>query len=244
MKWKLFLGQSLRAFGETLIKINNSFIKNHYPFGRNWMFDLKRILNEHPQVIIDAGVNIGAVSVELNQWFPKATIYAFEPVRNTFSQLVNNTTNKTYIKCINEALGSKNEKVTITLNSEHTINSLKATFIGHNSIDNEEINVIRLDDYLNDQNINHVDILKIDVEGFEFEVLEGCGSLFENDIRCILLEVGYEREPTKVHFSDVDKIMERKGFQLCGIYDTRRSLLGKRRLWYSNNLYIKKDLLT
>lgn len=243
MNWKLFLGQLLSAFEETLIKTNNSFIKNHYPFGRNWMFDLKRILNEQPQIIIDAGANVGQISMDLSNWFPKAKIYAFEPVKKTFDQLLKNANGAKYIKCINEALGSKNEKLTISLNSEHTINSLKTTPFGESAIGNEEINVIRLDDYLKTQHINHIDILKIDVEGFEFEVLEGCGALIKNNIRCILLEVGYEREPTKVHFSDVDKFMQDKGLLLCGIYDARRSLLDKRKLWYSNNLYIKKSIL-
>lgn len=241
MNWKLFLGRSLASYESRLIKINSSFIENHFPFGRRWIFDLKRILKD-PQIIVDAGANVGEVSVELNKLFPKARIHAFEPIKKTFSQLANNTKNRTNIICVNEGLGSKDESVTIVLNIEHTINSLKAVPHDDHIIGNEKISIRRLDKYLKDQNINHIDILKIDVEGFEFEVLEGSSSLIENNIHCILLEVGYEREPTKVHFSDVDIFLEKKGFQLFGIYDTRRSLSDKRKLWYSNNLYIKKDM--
>lgn len=78
------------------------------------------------------------------------------------------------------------------------------------------------------------------VEGFEFELLAGCGKI---DINCILLEVGYEREPTKVHFSDVENYMENLGFQLCGIYEIMRNLNDKKKISYSNNLYIKKHLI-
>ncbi|WP_410478292.1 FkbM family methyltransferase [Pedobacter frigiditerrae] len=85
-----------------------------------------------------------------------------------------------------------------------------------------------------------MDILKIDVEGFEFEVLKGCLNL---QINCILIEVGYEREPTKVHFSEVEIYMENMGFQLCGIYEIMRCLTDKKKISYSNNLYIKKNLI-
>jgi hypothetical protein len=106
----------------------------------------------------------------------------------------------------------------------------------------EEITVVTLKEILEQQEINHIDILKIDVEGFEFEVLNGCCSLIDHT-KLIILEVGYERELTKVHFSDVEQYMEKKGFMMCGIYETRRNLYDKRKLWYSNNLYVKKGLL-
>lgn len=124
----------------------------------------------------------------------------------------------------------------ISLSSENTINSLKVTEICDHITGFEEIDIIRLDPFLENKSLNHINILKIDVEGFEFEVMAGCSSLIESAVKCIYLEVGYEREATKVHFSEVEAYMEVNGFQLCGIYETRRNLYNKKRLWYSNNL--------
>jgi len=107
----------------------------------------------------------------------------------------------------------------------------------------KKIHVKRLDKFYETANIQHINILKIDVEGFEFEVLDGCGNMLHNQIDCILLEVGYEREETKVHFSDVEIYLEQYNYQLCGIYEIMRNLNNKKKIAYSNNLYIKKELL-
>lgn len=239
MKWKYLIGKTINQIDNSIINSGSNIVYKHYPFGRNWIFDLKRTLKIEPNLIVDAGANIGSVAIQLSRSFPAADIFAFEPVKNTFELLLENTNTLDKIHCEQLALGAIKETIELSLNSESTINSLKVS----NSVDiigKERIQVIRLEDFLNTLDINKVDILKIDVEGFEFEVLNGCGSL---NIDCILLEVGYEREPTKVHFSDVELFMESNDFQLCGIYEIMRNLNDKRKISYSNNLYIKKNLL-
>lgn len=239
MNWKYFIGKNIGKLDETILKSGFNTVYKHYPFGRNWIFDLKRTLKFEPQLIIDAGANIGSISKELNYWFPSAYIYAFEPVKSTFDLLVQQTSKIRKIHPKQLALGANNEKIELALNPENTINSIKVKNLTH-TLGKEEIQVIRLDEFIKKNKFGPVDILKIDVEGFEFEVLEGCRNI---DINCILIEVGYEREPTKVHFSEVESYMERLGFQLCGIYEIMRNLNDKRKIAYSNNLYIKKTLL-
>lgn len=239
MNWKYLIGNTLSRIDNAIINSRLNLVNTHYPFGRYWMFDLKRTLKIEPKLIIDAGANIGSVSKDLNYWFPEADIFAFEPVKNTFNLLVNNTNKIRKIHPKQLALGAKDEKMELLLNSENTINSLKINdLISH--VGTEEIQIIRLDDFIKQTGLGTVDVLKIDVEGFEFEVLEGCGKL---DVNCILLEVGYEREPTKVHFSDVENFMEARDYQLCGIYEIMRNLDDKKKISYSNNLYIKKHLI-
>lgn len=244
MNWKFQIGKLLSACENLIIKSKSSFIKNNFPFGRNWIFDLKRILSEDPIHIIDAGANIGEVSKELAYYFPSANISSFEPISETYKKLINNTR---LIKNINQqpfALGEHEESIEIYLNPENTINSIKSSYLDdHNSLGKEVINIKRLDQFCKYNNIQHINILKIDVEGFEFEVLDGCGNMLHNQIDCILLEVGYEREETKVHFSDVEIYLEKYNYQLCGIYEIMRNLNNKKKIAYSNNLYIKKELL-
>jgi len=239
MNWKYLVGKAWSVVDKKLQRSNSTIIRKSYPYDRNWMLDVKRILNKDAQLIVDAGANIGSFSKELNFWFPNAEIYAFEPVKSTFNTLKQNTADQPQIQPFQHALGETAEKITISLNSENTINSLKVE-LADNPIGTEEISVIRLDNFLEQRHKNHIDILKIDVEGFEFEVLKGCGNL---TIDCVFLEVGYVREPTKVHFSDVERYMEDLGYQLCGIYEIMRNFYDKKSLAYSNNLYIKKSLL-
>lgn len=226
-----------------MIRSGSRFALNNYPYGRDWMFDVKRILND-ASVIVDAGANVGSVSLDLNFWFPGASVYAFEPVTETFTLLSDNVSGKNKIQPVKMGLGAKHEQIQILLSGENSINSLKVTETNPGIKGAEEITITTLKGFINQQNLTHIDILKIDVEGFEFEVLEGCGTLLDTSIKYIYLEVGYSREPTKVHFSDVEVFMEKYDFELCGMYETRRHMFDKRRLWYSNNLYVKKSLLT
>ncbi|MCY1535884.1 methyltransferase, FkbM family [compost metagenome] len=239
MNWKFLIGKTISQIDQAIIRSNFDIVYKHYPFGRHWIFDLKRTLKFEVKLIVDAGANIGSVSKDLNHWFPSADIFAFEPVRSTFNILVNHTLKINKIHPEQLALGESNEKIELSLNPENTINSIKVKDLNH-SLGTEEIQVIRLDEFIKQKKLSTVDILKVDVEGFEFEVLQGCGKL---DINCILLEVGYEREPTKVHFSDVENYMEKLGYQLCGIYEIMRNLNNKEKIAYSNNLYIKKHLI-
>ncbi|MEJ5992832.1 FkbM family methyltransferase [Pedobacter sp. Du54] len=244
MNWKYLIGKYMNGIEEKLTRFDSSFVKKHFPFGRNWIFDLKRILNKDTINIIDVGANIGSVSKELSYYFPNSTIFAFEPINSTFTLLKDNTKLNNNIKSFHCALGSIKENMEILINKENTINSIKGqNYNPDNYSGSEEIKVIRLDEFAETENISRIGILKIDVEGFEFEVLEGCGNLLKGNIDCILLEVGYEREPTKVHFSDVEIYLEKYNFQLCGVYEIMRNLNDKRRISYSNNLYIKKDIL-
>jgi len=239
MNWKYLIGKNLSKLDSAIVNSGYSFVYNNYPFGRNWMFDLKKTLKCDPTLIVDAGANIGSVSKELNNFFRKATIFSFEPVKSTFNLLVEKTKASSKIIPIQFALAKSVDRFELFLSSENTINSLKSKQ-ENDSIGKEIIQIIRLDNFLLDKNLNKVDVLKIDVEGFEFEVLKGCENI---EIDCILLEVGYERESTKVHFSDVEIYMEERGYQLCGIYEIMRNLNDKRKIAYSNNLYIKKELL-
>jgi FkbM family methyltransferase len=237
--WKFYIGKTASELDNLLVRSGLSFVHKHYPYGRNWILDAKRILKQELSIIIDAGANVGSVSNELNYWFPNAEIFAFEPVKDTYHLLLNNTAGKNHIHPLNDALGAANEKITIAIGSENTINSLKVDVpINHPNC--EEVNVVRLDDFLANLNLDKVDILKIDVEGFEFEVLDGCGKL---EIDCIYLEVGYDHEPTKVYFAEVDNYMEKKGYKLSGIYEIVRNMYDKRKLAYANCLYLKKEIL-
>src|SRR5262249_39257903 len=54
----------------------------------------------------------------------------------------------------------------------------------------EDVPVVNLDQYCADRGLEHVDILKIDVEGFELDVLRGCSRLVrEGRIANIVFEI-------------------------------------------------------
>jgi FkbM family methyltransferase len=239
MNWKLLIGRATAKIDEKLIRSNIGFIKNNYPYRRNFIFDLSRVIST-PTVIFDVGAYNGDVSIELNQNFNKAIIYSFEPVANSFALLKQATGAIENIHCYQLAAGEKMETVEIPVFEQATINTLKsAEQYGLTPLAREKIRVVRLDEFASANNIGHIDILKIDVEGYEFEVLRGAGDLLKH-IDYIVVEVGYIRCPTKTHFSDMETFMEQNGFEVFNVYELMPFYNDRTRLCYSNVVYIRK----
>jgi len=140
MRWKYLLGLYSKRIEDNLTKINLPFIDKNFPFGRNWIFDLKRILPEIPIYLIDAGANIGEVSKELAYYFPSAHIYSFEPISETYNQLLNNTRPIKNISQQPFALGKTEEEIELYLNPESTINSIKSTYLNSKNAIGKEKN--------------------------------------------------------------------------------------------------------
>jgi len=77
-----------------------------------------------------------------------------------------------------------------------------------------QVSAIRMDDFLNSNNIQSVDFLKLDVEGCSYEVLEGFGSRLV-DVKAIHVE--HEHEPIwegEKLFTDVECLLCENGFTM------------------------------
>jgi len=127
-------------------------------------------------VIIDAGANTGLYSLIAKTVNPNSSVYAFEPVKRVFDKLEKNTLlNKFSIKCINKALSNKNGSNTIYDSDEEHTYSVTVGLDRSNEKDLHlvEIQTIKLDTFLLQNNIKNVDLVKIDVETHEPEMIEG-----------------------------------------------------------------------
>lgn len=127
-----------------------------------------------PKVILDIGGNIGITSVYLSRIFPKAKIYSFEPLKENFDLLEKNIQNYKNITAFNFGLGSNNGSFKIYL-SDNPENyggaSLYPDENGNDSGSFSECDVKNINDFLDENNIYSIDLIKIDTEGAEFEIL-------------------------------------------------------------------------
>ncbi|MFN4234271.1 MAG: FkbM family methyltransferase [Bacteroidia bacterium] len=124
-------------------------------------------------IIFDIGSNIGETTLN----FAKLTgtsgmVYSFEPDKYCFDKLLKNISNNSFknIKPINIGLG--NEEGDFFLASENPYNKGGNKVI-RNADKKPNIIIKTLDSFVNSENISKIDFIKIDVEGFEYNVLKG-----------------------------------------------------------------------
>lgn len=123
-------------------------------------------------VSLDIGANIGVTSIILSHNMNNGVVYAIEPGKKIFSVLENNVKNNRInnIKTINCAISETTCKLHFIENSAY----------GHIKLNNGIVyaddgltDAFSLDDLVNNLNIERLDFIKIDVEGFEHQVLKG-----------------------------------------------------------------------
>lgn len=138
-------------------------------------------------IIFDVGANIGDYVSKLSSIFPNAMIYCFEPNPFAYKKLQLHASNK--ISTFKLGFGNiekssliytyPNEKA-----SQHA--SLYRDVITelHDSESTKEIEIkiTTLDTFTAKQKIEHINILKIDTEGYELSVLHGSTKLIKNDV--------------------------------------------------------------
>ncbi len=157
---------------------------------------LKKLAKELPfqPVIFDVGSNNGQYLHLLLQNLKnlEPTIHCFEPEKSAFDDLQNHFGDFPNVLLNNFALGDKKAK--LTLFSE-AFGDVKSSFvnIGDDNLmrNQNEIEIATLDDYCEERNITKIHFLKIDVEGFETNVVIGSERMIKNNgIERIQLEHG------------------------------------------------------
>ena len=135
--------------------------------------------------IWDVGAHKGETTRYFANEFPQATIRSFEPISENYELLLQNCKKLENHHAHNFALGNENTKTKIYLQGASVIHSLREDLNKPSTEDSksEEIEVKTIDYLLQKFSCNNIDLLKIDVEGYEPAVLKGASKSLEN--KCI-----------------------------------------------------------
>lgn len=172
--------------------------------------------------IIDVGANQGQFALASVHFFPGAKIYSFEPVPDTFKTLQANTKKRKNINIKNFALGSTNGTIDFYSNGySHASSALKVSeiqkkILPKTGIQNKiQVEVKMLDDVLRNENLVSPILLKLDVQGFEKEVLKGGLNFIKEKVDYLLFETSfismYDGEPL---FDEMHSFVKELGFEL------------------------------
>jgi FkbM family methyltransferase len=139
---------------------------------------LSRYLDE-TSLYVDVGTNIGYHAIAIHKQ-TNCPVIGFEPHPNHFVVAALNCNEKN-IQLIHSAVGSK--KGTMTIKDFDTTQEGNFGEVGV-STEGVEVNVVKLDDV----NLPTCTVMKIDVEGFELEVLKGATKIIKQHRPVIMYE--------------------------------------------------------
>jgi FkbM family methyltransferase len=118
----------------------------------------------------------------------KGRVIAFEPTSWAFLKLKRNVELNSFNNIILEklALSDVNRKDTVSFPSSWTLD--KGGLPDYIAV--EQVDLITLDDYVNTNKIGKIDLVKIDVDGYEYKVLRGGYNSIKRFKPAIIIELG------------------------------------------------------
>jgi FkbM family methyltransferase len=137
------------------------------------------------RVIVDLGGNVGFSAVYFAMRFPQAQIFTLEPDPAAFRSLLKNTEPFPSIRPFPLAAAAENGTLTLYSSTSSTMSSSMYRRSQH--VESHRVEAITLDEFLSREGIDAVDILKIDIEGAEFDVLRSTRCL--DRVRFVIGEV-------------------------------------------------------
>jgi len=174
------------------------------------------------------------------RFIPKATIYAFEPSKDTFAELIKNTQNLKNVHCFQLAFGGSVGYGQLRLREFTQHNTLIPTDDEfRHTIGVETVKVDTVDNFCEQHSIKSLDVLKMDVQGYELHCLHGAKRMLaQRAIRFIYAEVGFTpQEAENQYFNPLDTFLTEYGYKLCGLYEIHRNGDHKQFIGYCNALY-------
>jgi len=176
--------------------------------------------------VVDIGANCGQFAMISRKCFPDARIDSFEPLTepaDKFEKVFARDTNTHLHRC---AIGA--EKATMAIHVSERDDSSSLLPIGRNQSELfphtgerevRETPVLPLHEAIDAEELSSPALLKIDVQGFELEVLKGCASMLDCFswiyVECSFIEL-YEGQAL---VDEVIEFLRQQGFNLAGVYN-------------------------
>jgi len=233
-------------------KVPNNRSEKSYKYHNEAYPDQKMLLtNTEVNIIFDVGSYIGDTVQEYHNLFPKSRIYSFEPLEETYNTLSEKFKDNNHIKTYNLAIAKNSGSKKFYVNKANYTNSLlevadtSKIYIDTNLTDNlryVNVETISLDDFCKRENIEKINILKMDIQGAELMALHGATNLLKTrTIDIIYLEVEFVKlYDDQAYFNDIHEYLTGYGYILFGLYDLR---YGKNNVFaWCDALYISPKL--
>ncbi|MCS7029615.1 MAG: FkbM family methyltransferase [Bacteroidia bacterium] len=243
------------------------FLSNHKEFIGEEIESLPSVLNYEKHIkkaitlvdllnldkslsVIDIGSAYGDTCVTFANNFPHAKIYAFEPIEESFKKLSEKVGSYSNINTFNLALGNPIldfSEIEIHVTANYLSSSLLKINPNHDNtylnsalqeIKTERVKIVKLDTIFKDIN-EYFNIVKLDVQGYELEVLKGGENMLQRTNIVIVEMQNHEDYESGIKYYEIDSFLREKNFLL---FDIIPSIYVNRKLYEWNAIYVSKNL--
>lgn len=190
-------------------------------------------------VIIDVGAHVGGSILFYKKLFPNCIVHAFEPSPDTYRQLEEKTGQISDVHLNNCGIAESAGELTLYQNTSSATNSFQQINqeskwrkeLAIQSTEKVSVPVTTLDNYCSNHSLNSIDYLKLDVQGYERQCLEGARNLLDNQsISLIKLEIIFDDFYAKpASFIDIENLLSDYKYRLFSIVDLSYARTGQLR---------------
>lgn len=167
---------------------------------QNIATSLQHVPENRRALVVQAGGNLGLFPIEYSKIFE--TVITFEPDPINFHCLAHNATEPNIVK-IQAALGNDNKFISMDVPSP--------THVGQNKVSKEQrgnIPTLKLDDF----GLPALDLLQLDLEGYEYFALEGARKTIEKYKPTIVVEFANHWTHYGVPSDAIDNLLRDLGY--------------------------------
>lgn len=228
--------------------------KNYGDFNRTGEKKFIRLIKDEINLSLDIGANVGNYTKLILQE-TNSKVISFEPLPDAYRELENLKKDfSERLEIFNIAISNENKKQDLHFSNEKSEKASlmkhleKLSFVGKANKNKISVEVKKLDDLKNILKNQIIDFIKIDTEGYEFEVLDGAKYLLkEHQPKFIQIEFNWHqllkgqtlyKISSMIDFSDIFKILPH-GDELIQIDPSRP----ENNIYHlSNYVFIRKDI--
>ena len=196
---------------------------------------IEKLVNKG-DICLDVGANIGIYSLIFSKLSGNSqNIHSFEPVKHIRKKFYLNSrlNNFNNININPYALGAKNEVINMNQIKKDIFRGGTSSFIKNEnweSIKEDDFEIIpveinTLDSYVDEKNLSRLNFIKIDVEGFEWNVLQGGRKTLETLKPHILMEYDFKRHSAQQSPEQYEYFFKEIGYETYEFIDKGGELI-------------------
>lgn len=217
--------------------------------------DMGRLLDGVPiRHVVDGGAYHGEVATRLAKCFPSARVHAFEPQADSAEVLRALAKDNERLSVHELALSDVSGSTLFYRNAQGYTGSLLQPSAWSRSNFREEtepqesypVKVVRLDDWVRDQQLTGVDVLKLDLQGNELRALDGGAELLRGSVRLVYTEIEFvPLYDGACLFYEVAARLAESGFRLFHLYHVGqgRAVTPEGQLLYADAIFTHPERL-